>query len=175
MLVRLLRTYLLPYRRPLAAVVVLQLLGTIASLYLPSLNADIIDNGVATGDTGYILRLGGVMLAVTVVQVVCSIAAVYFGARTAMGFGRDVRAAVFHRVGAFSAARGRPVRRAVADHPHARTTYSRSRCSCCITCTMMVAAPIMCVGGIIMALREDLGLSWLIAGQRARARPCRSA
>ena len=91
MLIRLLRSHLRPYRRPLLAVVVLQLVGTMASLYLPSLNADIIDNGVATGDTGYIMRTGGVMLGVTLVQIVCSIAAVYFGARTAMGFGRDVR------------------------------------------------------------------------------------
>ena len=103
MLVRLLREYLRPYGRPIAAIVVLQLLGTMAALYLPSLNADIIDNGVATGDTAYIVRTGGVMLAVTLVQIICSITAVYFGARTAMGFGRDVRAAVFHRVGSFSA------------------------------------------------------------------------
>ena len=74
-----------------------------ASLYLPSLNADIIDNGIARGDTGYIMATGGSMLAVTLLQVVCSIAAVYFGARTAMGFGRDVRSALFHRVGEFSA------------------------------------------------------------------------
>ena len=78
---------------------VFQFIGSGRALYLPSLNADIIDNGVATGDTGYILRTGAMMLGVTLVQVVCSIAAVYFGARTAMSFGRDVRAALFHRVG----------------------------------------------------------------------------
>src|SRR3954463_16783845 len=103
MLITLLRKYLRPYSRPILAVVVLQLLGTMAALYLPSLNADIIDNGVAKGDTTYIVRTGVTMLGVTVVQVVCTIVAVYFGARTAMGFGRDARRAVFHRVGSFSA------------------------------------------------------------------------
>src|ERR1700730_5243114 len=103
MLIRLLRTFLQPYTTLLIAVVALQLVGTLASLYLPSLNADIIDKGVARGDTGYIVSTGGWMLAVTVVQIACSIAAVYFGARAAMGFGRDVRSAIFHRVGAFSA------------------------------------------------------------------------
>src|SRR5438094_1380587 len=103
MLVRLLRDYLRPYRRALVAVVVLQLLGTLAALYLPSLNADIIDNGVSRGDTGYILRIGGWMLAVSVVQIVTSVVAVYFGSRSAMSFGRDLRAAIFGRVGRFSA------------------------------------------------------------------------
>src|SRR6188472_3128250 len=98
----LLRTRLRPYRRPLMAVVVLQLIGTIASLYLPSLNAQIIDRGIATGDTGLILRLGGVMLLISLVQVACSVAAVHHGSRTATGFGADVRASVFHRVGEFS-------------------------------------------------------------------------
>ncbi|HEX5532320.1 MAG TPA: ABC transporter transmembrane domain-containing protein, partial [Actinomycetales bacterium] len=103
MLVRLLKTYLAPYKAPLAAVVVLQLLGTIAALYLPSLNAEIIDLGIARGDTGFILRTGAWMLAVTLAQIICSIGAVYFGARTAMSFGRDVRGGLFHRVGTFSA------------------------------------------------------------------------
>ena len=84
MLVRLLRTYLVPYHRLLAAVIALQLIGTMASLYLPSLNADIIDNGIVRGDTGYIMDTGGWMLGVTVLQVACSIAAVYFGAQVAM-------------------------------------------------------------------------------------------
>ena len=85
MLIRLLREYLQPYRRALLAVVVLQFFSTLASLYLPTLNADIIDRGVALGDTGYIISTGGIMLLVTLVQIVCSIAAVYFGARAAMG------------------------------------------------------------------------------------------
>jgi ATP-binding cassette, subfamily B, multidrug efflux pump len=160
-LVRLLRTYLRPYGRPLAAVVILQLLATLAMLYLPSLNADIIDKGVATGDTGYILRVGGVMLAVTLVQVTCSIIAVYFSARTAMAFGRDSRAAVFHRVGGFSA---REVSRFGAPSLITRTTNDVQQVQMLVllTCTLMVSAPIMCVGGIIMALREDIGLAWLI-------------
>jgi ATP-binding cassette, subfamily B, multidrug efflux pump len=98
MLMRLLRGYLRPYARPLTAVVLLQLVGTMASLYLPSLNADIIDNGIARGDTGYIVSTGGWMLLISGVQIACSIAAVFFGARTAMSFGRDLRAAIFHRV-----------------------------------------------------------------------------
>jgi ATP-binding cassette, subfamily B, multidrug efflux pump len=161
MLTQLLRTYLLSYRRPLAAVVTLQLIGTIASLYLPTLNADIIDRGVARGDTGYIVSTGGVMLVVTVVQIVCSIAAVYFGAQTAMGFGRDVRAAVFARVGTFSA---REVATFGAPSLITRSTNDVQQVQMVVLtgCTLLVMAPIMCVGGIIMALRQDLGLSWLL-------------
>ena len=161
MLIALLRSFLRPYRRALAYVVVLQLLATLAALYLPSLNADIIDNGVAKADTSYILEVGAVMLAVTFVQIICSIAAVYFGARTAMGFGRDTRAAVFHRVGSFSA---REVTQFGAPSLITRTTNDVQQVQMLVllTCTLMVSAPIMCVGGIIMALREDLGLSWLI-------------
>ena len=103
MLLRVLRTHLRPYAGNLTLVVILQLIGTIASLYLPSLNGDIIDNGVAKGDTGYIVGTGGWMLGVSLVQILCTITAVYFGAKTAALFGRDVRAAVFHRVGEFSA------------------------------------------------------------------------
>nr|WP_205863486.1 ABC transporter ATP-binding protein [Planosporangium thailandense] len=158
---RLLRTYLRPYRRPLAAVVLLQLVGTMASLYLPSLNADIIDKGIAQGDTGYILRTGGWMLLVSAVQIACSITAVYFGARTAMGFGRDVRAAVFRRIGEFST---REVAQFGAPSLITRNTNDVQQVQMLVvlTCTMLVAAPIMCVGGVIMALREDLGLSWLM-------------
>src|SRR5687768_3940042 len=102
MLLRLMRTYLRPYRGSLAVIVVLQFVTTVAMLYLPSLNADIIDNGVATGDTDYIVRVGAVMLAVSLLQIACSVVAVWFSARTAMAFGRDLRADVFHRVGSFS-------------------------------------------------------------------------
>ena len=91
MLLRLLRTHLRPYRAWLGIIVVLQFVGVVAMLYLPSLNADIIDRGIATGDTGYIVRTGGVMLGVALVQVVCAVTAVWFGARTAMGLGRDLR------------------------------------------------------------------------------------
>ncbi|GAA3419928.1 ABC transporter permease [Streptosporangium vulgare] len=161
MLTRLLRTYLRPYSWVLTAVVVLQLVGTIASLYLPSLNADIIDRGVATGDTGYILSAGGWMLLVSLVQIACSIAAVYYGSHAAMGFGRDVRSAVFHQVGGFSA---REISHFGAPSLITRGTNDVQQVQMLVvmTCTMLVAAPIMGVGGIIMALRQDLGLSWLM-------------
>ena len=162
MLIRLVRTYLAPYRRPLTFVVLLQFVGTLGALYLPSLNADIIDNGVVTGDTGYILRTGAVMLGVALVQIVCSVGAVWFGARTAMSFGRDVRAAIFHRVGSFSQ---REVQDFGAPSLITRETNDVQQVQMLVlmSCTLMVMAPIMMVGGIIMAIREDLGLSWLIA------------
>jgi len=161
MLAGLLRRFLRPYRRWLLAVVVLQLVGTMASLYLPTLNADIIDNGIAKGDTGYILGTGGAMLAVSMVQIVCSLIAVYFGARTAMSFGRDLRGAIFRRVGEFSA---REVAHFGAPSLITRNTNDVQQVQMLVlmTCTMMIAAPIMCVGGIIMALRQDIGLSWLV-------------
>ena len=161
MLIRLLREYLQPYRRALLAVVVLQFFSTLASLYLPTLNADIIDRGVALGDTGYIISTGGIMLAVTVVQIVCSIAAVYFAARIAMGFGRDVRAGLFARVGTFSA---REVATFGAPSLITRTTNDVQQVQLVVltACTLLVVAPIMCVGGIILALRQDLGLAWLL-------------
>jgi ATP-binding cassette subfamily B protein len=146
----------------LTLVVVLQLVGTIASLYLPSLNAEIIDNGVAKGDTGYIMRTGGWMLGVSLVQIVCTIVAVYFGAKTAALFGRDVRAAIFHRVGEFSA---REVNQFGAPTLISRNTNDVTQVQMLVvtTCTMLVAAPITMVGGVIMAVREDVGLSWLVA------------
>src|SRR6202171_2555488 len=161
MLIKLLREYLRPYTSLLLIVVGLQLVATMASLYLPSLNADIIDKGVATGDTGYIVSIGAWMLAVTLVQIACSIAAVYFGARSAMGFGRDVRAAVFHRVGTFSA---REVNQFGAPSLITRNTNDVQQVQMLVlmTCTMLVGAPIMLVGGVIMALRQDVGLSWLM-------------
>jgi ATP-binding cassette subfamily B multidrug efflux pump len=162
MLIRLLRTYLQPYSGPLIAVVALQLVSTMASLYLPSLNADIIDKGVAKGDTGYIMATGGWMLLVTLAQIACAIAAVYFGARAAMAFGRDLRSAIFHRVGTFS---GREVAQFGAPSLITRSTNDVQQVQMLVlmTCTLMIAAPIMCVGGIIMALRQDIGLSWLMA------------
>jgi ATP-binding cassette, subfamily B, multidrug efflux pump len=162
MLITLLRTYLRPYATPLVAVVALQLVSTMASLYLPSLNADIIDKGVSKGDTGYIVSTGGWMLLVTLVQIACSIAAVYFGALAAMAFGRDVRSAIFHRVGTFS---GREVAQFGAPSLITRSTNDVQQVQMLVllTCTLMIAAPIMCVGGIIMALRQDVGLSWLMA------------
>ncbi|NEE00766.1 ABC transporter ATP-binding protein [Phytoactinopolyspora halotolerans] len=161
MLIRLLRTYLRPYRSWLAGVVALQLLGTLAALYLPSLNADIIDHGIAQGDTDYILSTGGWMLTVTVVQVASIIAAVYYGARAAMAFGRDVRAGVFHRVGEFSA---RELGQFGAPSLITRTTNDVQQVQMLVmmTSTMMVMAPIMATGGVIMALQQDVELSWLM-------------
>ncbi|OZM77002.1 ABC transporter ATP-binding protein [Pseudonocardia sp. MH-G8] len=161
MLIRLLRANLRPYARPLLLVVLLQFAGTMASLYLPSLNADIIDRGIARGDTGYIMSVGGWMLLVTLVQIVCSIAAVYLGARIAMGFGRDVRAALFHRVGEFSV---REVNSFGAPSLITRGTNDVQQVQMLVllSCTMLVTAPIMCFGGVVMALQEDVQLSWLM-------------
>ena len=162
MLLRILKEYLAPYRPQLGLVVLLQFVGTMAALYLPSLNADIIDTGVAQGDTGFITRTGALMLAVSLVQILCSTGAVYVGARTAMAFGRDVRAALFHRVGSFSS---REVYQIGAPSLITRNTNDVQQVQMLVlmTCTMMVAAPIMMVGGVLMAMREDLGLSWLLA------------
>ncbi len=162
MLIRLLRTHLRAYSRPLLMVVALQLVGTMAALYLPSLNADIIDSGIVRGDTDYILSTGGWMLLVTLVQVACSIGAVWYGARTAMSFGADLRAAVFHRVGGFSA---REVNRFGAPSLITRNTNDVQQVQMLVllSCTMLVSAPIMCIGGIFFALQEDVGLSWLVA------------
>jgi ATP-binding cassette subfamily B multidrug efflux pump len=162
MLIRLLRTYLARYQRTISGLLILSLAGTMAALLLPSLNAAIIDNGVAKGDTGYIWRTGAIMLVVTLVQVGCSIWATYLGAKTAMGFGRDVRASVFERVLSFSARE--------LNHFGAPTLITRNtndvqqvQTLVLLSSTMFVAAPITMIGGIIMALRTDVGLSWLVA------------
>jgi len=162
MLWKLLVRYLRPHWRLLVAVVVFQLAQSIASLYLPSLNADIIDEGVATGDTGYILRTGGLMLLITFGQIVCAIIAVYFGAKAAMALGRDLRGAVFTRVGEFSE---QEVSRFGAPSLITRSTNDVQQVQMLVltTCTLLVSAPILCVGGIIMAMRQDIQLSWLIA------------
>ncbi|MEH0544209.1 ABC transporter ATP-binding protein [Streptomyces sp. B21-105] len=158
MLIRLLRTYLRPYRKPIVLLVLLQFLQTCATLYLPTLNAHIIDNGVVEGDTGYILTFGGVMIAVSLAQVVCNIGAVYYGARTASALGRDVRAAVFDRVQSFSA---REVGHFGAPSLITRTTndVQQVQMLALMTFTLMVSAPIMCVGGIVLALGLDVPLS----------------
>ena len=103
MLIKLLRVHLRPYRTPITLVVLFQFLQTIATLYLPALNADIIDNGVIKGDTGYVMQVGAGMLGITVLQIATQAVAVYFGARTAMAVGRDLRASIFDRVQTFSA------------------------------------------------------------------------
>lgn len=161
MLITLLRTHLRPYRRPLTVVVVLQFLQTLAMLYLPTLNADIIDYGVVTGDTGYIMRVGGLMLAISVGQIVCAIGAVYVGAKTAMALGRDIRAAVFDRVQSFSArevgAFGTPslITRITNDVQQVQMLVV-------MTLTMVIAAPVMCVGSIVLALRQDVPLGSIL-------------
>jgi ATP-binding cassette subfamily B protein len=160
-LVSLLRTYLRPYNQPIALIMLFQLISTMASLYLPGLNAQIIDQGVVTGDTGFIIRTGAVMLAVTVLQILCSIAAVYFGAKTAMSLGRDLRESVFVSVESFAAQEvgifGAPslITRSTND-------IQQVQMMVLLTFTMMITAPIMCFGGIIMALRQDVALSSML-------------
>ena len=162
MLLRLLRTHLSPYKPWLSVIVVLQFAATVAMLYLPSLNADIIDNGVATGDTGYVVRLGGVMLAVSLLQAGCSVVAAWFASHASMAFGRDLRAAVFGRVGTFSS---REVMHFGAPSLITRATndVQQVQMLAMMTCTMAVMIPVMMIGGIVMSMRQDLGLSWLVA------------
>jgi len=157
-LIRLLRTYLRPYKKPIGVLVLLQFLQTCATLYLPTLNADIIDHGVVNGDTGYILSYGALMIGISLAQVVCNIGAVYYGARTASALGRDVRAAVFDRVQSFSA---REVGHFGAPTLITRTTndVQQVQMLALMTFTLMVSAPIMCVGGIVLALGLDVPLS----------------
>jgi ATP-binding cassette, subfamily B, multidrug efflux pump len=161
MLIPLLRSHLRPLRHLLAAVVVLQSIQTAAVLTLPTLNADIIDNGIATGDLAYIWRTGAIMLGVTVVQVVFAIGAVWFGARAAMGFGRDVRRDLFERVTGYST---QEVERFGAPSLITRITNDVQQVQMLVlmSCTLLVAGPIMLVGGVIMAVREDGGLALLL-------------
>ncbi len=161
MLIRLGRRFLRPYARQIAVILVLQLVGTIASLYLPSLNADIIDKGLAIGSVRAIWGYGGLMLTVTLVQVVCSIAAVYVGAKVAMAFGRDVRRELFATVETFA---DREINHFTPASLITRNTNDVTQVQTLVvmTFTLLVVAPIMCVGGIVMALQEDFGLSWLL-------------
>jgi ATP-binding cassette, subfamily B, multidrug efflux pump len=161
MLLALLRQYVRPYRRLVATVMALQLISTLASLYLPTVNAAIIDDGIAKGDTTTIVHLGGVMFAVTALQVVCSVGAVYFGSRTGMGFGRDLRSAMFHQVTTFSE---HETARFGAPSLLIRTTNDVRQIQFLVqmTCTVLVTAPIMCIGGIFMAIHQDAGLSWVL-------------
>jgi ATP-binding cassette, subfamily B, multidrug efflux pump len=161
MLWSLLRKYARPYRSLLAIVAVFQLISTLASLYLPTVNAAIIDEGVAKGDLHIIVELGGIMLAVTALQVVCAIGAVYFGSRAGTGFGRDLRSAIFHHVTGFSA---EETSRFGASSLLTRTTNDVQQIQLLVqlTCTMLITAPIMSIGGIFMAIHQDAGLSWLL-------------
>ncbi|MET0480182.1 MAG: ABC transporter ATP-binding protein [Mycetocola sp.] len=162
MLAKLTGRFLKPHWPLLVGVVVFQLAQSIASLYLPTLNADIIDHGVAVGDTEYILRVGTVMLGITLLQVLCAITAVYFGAKAAMALGRDLRQAVFERVSEFSE---REVSSFGAPSLITRSTNDVQQVQMLVlmTATLMVSAPILAIGGVIMALGLDLQLSWLLA------------
>ena len=162
MLLRLLGRFLRPHWPLLVAVIVFQLAQSLLSLWLPTLNADITDNGIAKGDTGYILSVGGEMLGVTLLQIACSITAVYFGAKVAMRVGRDLREAIFHHVGEFSE---REVSSFGAPSLITRNTNDVQQVQMLVmmTCTLLVSAPILAVGGIVLAMRQDIALSWLIA------------
>jgi ATP-binding cassette subfamily B protein len=150
-----------PYGNLLAGVITFQLAQSVANLYLPGLNADIIDNGVTTGDTAYIWRVGGIMLALTLVQAVCAITGVYFGAKLAMGVGRDLRAKVFFRVGTFSE---NELQRFGAPSLITRSTNDVQQVQMLVlmSATLLVMTPFMAVGGVIMAIRQDAGLAWIM-------------
>ena len=161
MLKRLLYESLKPFRRVLAVVIIFQAIQAVAGLLLPTLNADIIDKGVARGDTGYIGRLGLVMLGVSLIQVLFSVLAVRFGARIAMGFGRDLRASLFHQVNSFSA---RELNSFGSPSLITRITNDVQQVQMLVlmTCTMLLAAPFTAVAGVALAIHEDAGLSWII-------------
>ncbi len=161
MLFRLLRSHLRPYKRELWLVVLFQGLQTVATLYLPTLNANIIDKGVITGNTNYIWHTGSLMLVITFVQVGFAILAVYFGSKAAMGFGRDVRASLFHTVTDYSS---REVAHFGAPSLITRITNDVQQVQMLVqmSCTLLIAAPMMIVGGVIFAIREDVGLSALL-------------
>ncbi len=161
MLLKLVRTFLRPYRAWLTIVVIMQFLQTLALLYLPTLNAEIIDNGVIKGDTRYILGIGGVMLAISVVQIAAATVAVYYGAKTAMALGRDIRKGLFDRVQEFSA---REVGRFGTPSLITRTTNDVQQVQMLVlmTLTMMLSAPIIGVGAVILALHQNVTLSSLL-------------
>lgn len=161
MLLALLRCYIRPYRWLVAALLVVQVISSLASLALPTINAAIIDDGIARGNTAVIIEFGAIMLAVTGLQVLCAIGSVYFGARSSTGFGRDLRAAVFDQVITFSEGE---TARFGAPSLLTRSTNDVRQIQVLVglICTVLVAAPIMSIGGIIMAIRLDAGLSWLL-------------
>ncbi|CAM3124213.1 ABC transporter ATP-binding protein [Tsukamurella hominis] len=160
-LLRLIAEHLRPYRPWLLAVAAFQLVSVVANLVLPSINAKIIDLGVTPGDTGYIWRMGGIMLAITLFQVIAAGGATYFAARSAMAFGRDTRRSLFGRVRTFS---GREVSGFGAASLITRTTNDVQQVQLLVlmTLSMMIQAPFMAVGGVVMALREEPGLAWLM-------------
>ncbi|WGT47510.1 ABC transporter ATP-binding protein [Tessaracoccus lacteus] len=160
-LVRLIGRFIKPYWGLLTVVLVLQLIATVMSLYLPTLNARIIDEGVVTGDTNFIWGTGGIMLALSAVQGLAQVGAVWAGANAAMQFGRDVRAAVFDRALGFST---RELNKFGAPSLITRNTNDVLQVQQLVLMisTVLISAPITMVGGVVMALREDVGLSWTI-------------
>ncbi|THV36996.1 ABC transporter ATP-binding protein [Glycomyces buryatensis] len=160
-LLRLLGEYLRPHRRLIALTVVFQVVQTIAMLYVPTLNADLVDKGVATGDTDYVLRHGAVMIGVTFVQIIAAAFAVYFGARASMALGRDLRRAVFGQVQRFS---GREIDRFGAPSLITRTTNDVQQIQSLLIMglTMLLIAPITAVGGLALALNLDVPLSGVL-------------
>ena len=161
MLKELLSTVLAKYKRYIWLVVAFQAVQSIAGLYLPTVNADIIDNGVVKNDLPYIWQMGGVMLAVTIVQITFSIGAVYYGSKVAMGFGRDVRRSLFHQVNDFSS---REVAQFGAPSLITRITNDVQQVQMLVlmTCTLLLAAPFTTVGGVLLAMQQDLGLSRIL-------------
>ena len=160
-MIRLLRTYLRPYGWQVAAVLVLLLLQSIGNLYLPTLQGDIINNGVSTGDTDYIGATGIFMLLVTFAVGIASIIGVYWGAKVAMGFGRDVRSAIFRKVESFSQVE---INKFGTPSLITRNTNDVQQVQLVIfmALTLIVSAPILIVGGIILAVRQDVPLSGLL-------------
>ena len=160
-MIRLLAAFLRPYWRALILVIALLMIQAFANLYLPELNADIINNGVAKGDTDYIIQTGGVMLVVTVLLGIASIIAVYWGAKTAMAFGRDVRGAIFRSVESFS--------QVEVNHFGTASLITRNtndvqqvQMVVLMGLTVMITAPITMIGGLIMALRQDIQLTGVL-------------
>jgi ATP-binding cassette subfamily B protein len=161
MLLRLLRNFLRRYRWVLVGVCVFQFLQTLCTLYLPTLNANIINKGILTGDNAYIWRTGLLMLGITLVQIVFAITAVYYGSRASMGFGRDVRSNLFHTVTSFST---KEVNAFGAPSLITRITNDVQQVQMLVflTCTLLIAAPFTAIGGVVLAVREDGGLSLLL-------------
>jgi ATP-binding cassette subfamily B protein len=161
MLKRLLSTVLSKYKGLLWVVVVFQAIQAVAGLYLPTLNSDIINNGVVKRDVGYIWQMGALMLVVTILQVGFSVIAVYFGSKVAMGFGRDVRRSLFHQVNDFSA---REVATFGAPSLITRITNDVQQVQMLVlmTCTLLLSAPFTSIGGVILAMQQDLGLSRIL-------------
>ena len=161
LILRLLRSYMRPYARAVTVVAVLLLVQSVANLYLPNLNADIINNGVIKGDINYIWRTGGIMLGISVGLGVISIVAVYWASRVSMGVGRDLRGALFEKVQLFSA---RDMNRFGTATLITRNTNDVQQLQLFLqmALTILVIAPIMGIGGVIMALYEDVSLSLVL-------------